>query len=115
MMIECLASVMAGNALVAPSLEDPESGVAPVFNASVVAVDIAAFGDRDVILEDAERLRRAVLRLPAADGAEEVLLPGDRGRRLLAQRRTSGVPIVSGTWQKLLLLADRLAVNAVPV
>ena len=112
LMIECLASVMIGNALVAPVLEDPAHRVAPVFNAVVIAVEIGAFGERDTILGDAEELRREVRRLPTAVGVEEILLPGDRGQRMLNQRRSSGIPIVLGTWQKLLALADDLSVTS---
>ncbi len=111
LMIECLASVMSDNSLVAPVLGDPAHRVAPVFNAAIIAVEIGAFGEQDIILENAETLRREVRRLPAATGVEEILLPGDRGRRLDIQRRSSGIPIVLGTWQKLMALADDLSVT----
>jgi len=114
LMMECLASVMTGNALVARALEDPAHGVAPVFNAVVVAIEIGAFGEQGVIREDAERLRREVHRLPAAVGVEEILLPGERGQRLLIQRRSAGIPIVRGTWQKLMALAAHLSVTPPP-
>ena len=114
LMIECLASVMVGNALSRHCSRSPNMPWCPSSTRQWSRSTSERSETRDVIREDAERLRRTVLDLRAADVAHEVLLPGDRGRRLLTERRSTGIPIVIGTWNKLMSLADELCVKAAP-
>ena len=57
-MIECLCSLVAGNPIIAPALAARGALDAPFLNGVAMAVDLAAFGDRDRILAEAEELGR---------------------------------------------------------
>jgi ureidoglycolate dehydrogenase (NAD+) len=111
LMIEVLCSLLAGNPLIAPALGGARP---PGFNGLVIAIDPAAFGDREAFLASVRALAAAVHALPAASGADAVLLPGERGRRTEAQRRTAGIALPRGIAARLAELASRLGVE-VPV
>lgn len=114
LMIEVLCSLLAGNPIIAPALagEDPQG-----FNGLVVALDPAAFTDREGFLAHVHALVQAVHAAPRAAGADRVLLPGERGRRTAEQRSHSGIPLARGTATKLAELAGRLGVDmaAIPL
>jgi ureidoglycolate dehydrogenase (NAD+) len=111
LMIEVLCSLLAGSPLIAPALGGARP---PGFNALVVAIDPAAFGDREAFLTSVRALAAAIHALPAASGVGAVLLPGERGRRTEAQRRAAGIALPRGVATKLAELASRLGVE-VPV
>ena len=48
--------------------------------------------------------------LPKAPGTDEILVPGERGDRVLEERRRDGIPLAAGTWRALGEAADRLGV-----
>ena len=107
LMIEVLCSLLADNPIIAPAL----TGADPVgFNGLVIAIDPAAFGDRNRFLANVRTLASAIHALPAAPGVE-VLLPGERGRRTQAERRAAGISLPRGTAAKLAELAARLGVD----
>jgi ureidoglycolate dehydrogenase (NAD+) len=112
-MIECLSSLLVSESRVAPDLESWAIGDDPFLNGSVVAIDPAAFGDRDLFEREAERLGRAIAGLPRAKGAERIYLPGERGDAIRAEREVKGIPIPKGTWQRIGKTAQTLGV-AVP-
>ena len=49
--------------------------------------------------------------LPLRDGFDETLLPGERGGRIEAARRATGIPIRAATWEALGALAKKLAID----
>jgi ureidoglycolate dehydrogenase (NAD+) len=102
-MIECLTSLALANPLIAPSL---------VLNGTVVAVDLAAFGDVDAFTAEADRLGAAIAALPRAEGVERILLPGERGDAIRADRESAGIPLPQGTWSRLVATAKKLGVSA---
>src|SRR5262245_54473711 len=59
-MIECLTSLLLSNPRLAPDLEDGSIENNPFLNASVVAINIAAFGDPERFRREAERLGRSI-------------------------------------------------------
>jgi ureidoglycolate dehydrogenase (NAD+) len=107
LMIEVLASVLAGNPLIAVALGGAGD---PGGNGLVAALDPAAFGD-DFILE-VDRLGAAIKSLPPAAGSDSVYLPGERGFAEMERRSHAGVPVVRGTLSRLLALASKLNVAA---
>lgn len=108
LMIEVLCSLLAGHPIIAPAL----SGADPVgFNGLAIAIDPAAFADRDRFLADVQALATAIHSLQPAPGVEAVLLPGERGRRTAAERSHSGIPLARGTATKLAELATRLGIE----
>ncbi|MEH3148614.1 MAG: Ldh family oxidoreductase [Methylobacterium frigidaeris] len=110
LMIEVLASVLAGSPIIAAALS---GGGTPGFNGTVIAVDPGAFGPADAFLEAMERLRDAIAGLPPAIGADAVRLPGERGYATAGERSAGGIPLVRGTVARLTALASELGV-AVP-
>lgn len=104
LMIECLTGMMVGN----PLLEAILSGREPKGhrqNALVIAFNIAAFTDAGDFAQSSSALAAALKALPKANDAEEILMPGERGAAVEAERRRSGIPLAGGTWKRLERLA----------
>jgi LDH2 family malate/lactate/ureidoglycolate dehydrogenase len=110
-MIECLCSLMAGNPIIAPALAASGALDAPFLNGVAMAVDLAAFGDRDRILGEAEELGRRIRVLPRDEHVERIYLPGERGDSILHERTRDGIPLPQGTWSRLLACAKELGVT----
>jgi ureidoglycolate dehydrogenase (NAD+) len=111
-MIECLCSLALSNPRVAPTLESGALTDDPFLNGMAIAVDLAAFGDLDQFRSEADRLGDAIAALPRASGVDRILLPGERGDRIMAEREISGIPVPKGTWQRLVAAAQGIGVTA---
>jgi len=111
LMIECLTSLLLSEPRIAPDLENWAIGDDPFLNGSVIAVDPAAFGDRDRFLAEAERLGTAIAGLARADGVDRIMLPGERGDAIRAERERNGIPIPKGTWQRIAKAAQAVGVK----
>jgi len=111
LMIECLASLTVGSPLISLALS---GGLAdnPFLNAIAIAVDLKAIGDLDAFTDEVDRLGDAITGLPRAAGIERILLPGERGDAILAEREASGIPVPAGTWKRLVASAETLGVKA---
>jgi ureidoglycolate dehydrogenase (NAD+) len=110
-MIECLTSLLVSEPRLAPDLESWAIGDDPFLNGSVVAIDPGAFGDRTKFLREAERLGMAIASLARADGVDRIMLPGERGDAIRAEREITGIPIPKGTWQRIAKAAQALGVE----
>jgi ureidoglycolate dehydrogenase (NAD+) len=110
-MIECLCSLTVHNPVVATALEAGGSLENPFLNGVAIAIDLSAFGDADAIRAEADRLGDAVANLPAAEGVERILLPGERGAGILRERERDGIPVPGATWLRLLASAEGLGVE----
>jgi ureidoglycolate dehydrogenase (NAD+) len=110
-MIECLCSVAAGNPIIAPALAAGGALDAPFLNGVAIAVDLAAFGDRERILAEADELGRRIAALPRDERVERIYLPGERGDGILRERMRAGIPLPQGTWSRLLAAAVELGVT----
>ncbi len=110
-MIECLCSLALSNPRVAPDLEAEDPGDSPYLNGAAIAVDLAAFGDHAAFLNEAARLGAAIAGLPRAAGVERILLPGERGDAIMAEREAAGIPIPAGTWQRVVKAAESVGVK----
>jgi LDH2 family malate/lactate/ureidoglycolate dehydrogenase len=100
LLIECLASLLTGNPLLAESLEGTPLGKRHRQNAAVIVLDIARFVDPVQFRREAGRLARAIKALPPQPGME-VLLPGERGRRSAQERRRDGIPLPKTVYAEL--------------
>lgn len=109
-MVECLASLIASNPLLAESLEDTPEGRRHRQNGLVLAIDLARFADPQSFREEVERLVKALKALPVAAEAEEILMPGERGRRTAERRAREGIAIPRAVRDELQALAGRLGV-----
>ncbi len=84
LMIECLASLLAGSPILADHLEKRNSRHRQ--NGLAIAIDIARFTPLDSFRAEIARLARDLKSLPPQPAAE-ILLPGERGHRNAAARR----------------------------
>ena len=110
LMIECLTSLLALNPLISEFLEQTPEGLRHRQNGLAIAIDVARFGDAAAFRREVERTVRAIKALPRAEGAEEILVPGERGARTHAKRSRDGVPVPPAVWKELAALAARLGV-----
>lgn len=109
LMIECLASIAAGNPVIAPALHGAAPADGPRMNGVAVALDIAAFGDAHGFLREVDSLAAAVAAVPTREDAT-VLLPGERGAAVMEMRLREGIPLPLGTWNRLAKTASGLGV-----
>ena len=113
-MVECLASLIASNPLLAESLEGTPEGRRHRQNGFVMAIDIAQFGEPEDFRREVDRLVNALKALPLAENSQEILMPGERGRRTLEKRTREGIPIPRAVHDELRMLAARLGVAMLP-
>jgi LDH2 family malate/lactate/ureidoglycolate dehydrogenase len=114
LMIECLTSLIAGNPLLAESLEGTREGQRHRQNGLVIAIDLARFCDPVGFRREVERLVKALKSLPVDPQAGEILMPGERGRREFERRGRDGIPVPRAVWRELEALAKRLGVAVAP-
>lgn len=107
LMIECLASLAAGNPVVGPALAGRTGSH---MNGVAIALDLAAFGDPADFTASVDALAAAVAAQPRAAGVDRLLLPGERGDAEAERRRAEGIPLPPGVWKQLLDAAARLGV-----
>ncbi len=110
LMIELLSSVLAGNPLLAESLEGTAAGKRHRQNGVCIAIDIARFIDPAAFALEAGRLARDIHALPATDPAEPPMTPGERGDRMMRLRAQTGIPLPPPVAADLRALAARLAI-----
>jgi len=76
----------------------------------MLVIDPAEFGGARHFAAEVDQLADYVRSCPRAEGVEEILLPGDPERRVLATRRQSGIPLDEENWRALTSLAERVGV-----
>ena len=104
LMIECLTSLLAGHPIISEALSDRDKRHRQ--NAAVMAINIAAFTDVDAFKTNVEDLASALKALPRAADTDEILLPGERGDRICAQRSRDGIPVPQALWQSIVAIAE---------
>lgn len=110
LMIECLTSLVLGNPIAAEVLEGTADGKRHRQNCLALAIDVARFGDVSAFQREAQRLIRVLKALPRAAGVDEILMPGERGRRTLERRTREGIPIPPAVLAELTKVAQHLGV-----
>jgi uncharacterized oxidoreductase len=78
-----------------------------------ILLDIAQFAGAGHFLQEVHALSKSVRTCRRAEGASEILLPGDPERREKAHRLEAGIPLDDGTWNQLVKVAGGLKV-AIP-
>ncbi|GAA1753725.1 Ldh family oxidoreductase [Streptomonospora arabica] len=74
----------------------------------LVGIDPARFMPADAFRAQVEDFCAELRSTPAAEGADEVLVPGDVERRARAERAENGIPVPSSVWEELnALVPDR--------
>ncbi len=111
LMFECLTSLIVANPLLAPAIDGEPGAEKHMQNGLVIAINIAQLGDIGLYGTEIDRLVNALKTLPRADGVDEILVPGERGDRVLSHRQKHGIPLPVGTWSRLRDVADPLGVS----
>ncbi len=75
-----------------------------------IVLDITQFAGSEHFLQEVSLLAENVRQCPKAEGAGDIMLPGDPERREKAKRLQSGITLDDGTWGQLTQLADKLKV-----
>jgi len=101
LMIECITSLLAGLPLLASAFENPAERTDYVQNALVAAIDPAMFPAAEDFPAEVDRLARRLAEQPRADGCDEILMPGERGDREAARRRSDGIELSAALWRQL--------------
>ncbi len=110
MMVEILAGAVSGGVCIRETPINPNGNC--VF---MLVVDPAAVGGPEHFANEVAGLVEFVRGCPRIDPAQEIQLPGDPERRVLAERLAHGIPLDEGNWQELVKLAERVNVPlAVP-
>jgi len=76
----------------------------------VAAVDIATFTDLAQYKANADAIVDGIKALPTAEGFSEVLVPGEPEDRVYDERVKNGIPLPTGTWQKLEAASKRFGI-----
>lgn len=115
LLFECVTSLLVGNPIISAALGDGPGARRHRQNAIVVAIDIAAFTDVAGYKANVDALAAAVKALPRASGFDEILVPGERGDRILIERRSRGIPLPPGTLRGVAEIATRLDIPVPPL
>lgn len=111
LMIECLTSLLAAKPIIAPKLAKDPQARGHWQNGTLIAIDVARFGDAAAFRREVERLVKAIKALPRAPGSEEILVPGERAARTLARRSREGIPLPQAVVEELNAVAKNYGVE----
>jgi ureidoglycolate dehydrogenase (NAD+) len=111
LMIELIASLLVGNPIIVETLEKTENATKHRQNAFLIAINVASFGAAEDFAASLERTVKDLKALPRQDGFAEILMPGERGARELAERQRSGITIPAATWKEVTGVAKRFGVS----
>jgi uncharacterized oxidoreductase len=103
LMVEIFAGALSGGVTIREVPINPNGNC--VF---MLLLNPAGLGGADHFAREVEQLTRFVYSCPTVDPAQEILLPGDPERQLMAERLRTGIPLDEGNWQALVELATRL-------
>ncbi len=111
MIAEVLGGILSGNGL---GREWLDRGAAAINGLWLEAIDVREFQELDAFHAKVQELRSFVHSRKPAPGFDEVRLPGERSRRVAAERRRDGVPVADADWEALVRVAGELSVADVP-
>jgi LDH2 family malate/lactate/ureidoglycolate dehydrogenase len=110
LVFEMLASGLAANPIVPAFHSGSKEGRRHRQNGFILAVDVSAFLPLKEFTESVDESVDAIKALPVAEGAAEILVPGERGRRSYDERSSTGIPLGPKVWRELSESADALGV-----
>lgn len=81
-------------------------------NASLIAVDIAAFTDPAAFRRTVDETLDTIKNLPRLSAEEEILIPGERGARTYESRAREGISVSADVWSSLTKAAKKYGLAA---
>ena len=108
---ELLTSGLMRNPIVTAFHQKTPEGRKHKQNASLIAVDIAAFTDAGAFRRTVDETLDTIKKLPRL-GVEEILIPGERGARTFETRGRDGVSLSADVWDSLAKAADKYGLPA---
>ena len=111
LMFECISSLLVGNPLVEAELTGVDGERRHNQNGFLLAIDINAFIDVQSYGASVDRMVNLIKALPKASGTDEILVPGERGDRVLKERSRDGIPLTPDTWRALGEAAESFGVD----
>jgi hydroxycarboxylate dehydrogenase B len=105
------AALLGGLGLTADGGQEADQGGGSINGVFLVVLDPGAFGDGERYRTMVAGTLDAAERVPPAEGAAEVLVPGEPERRSRAQRDREGIPLAPSTWQELVQVAERFGLT----
>ena len=106
MMIDIFCGALSGGLVSREKAESPKGNC--VF---MMIIDPAHFGGAEHFANEVKQVAQFVRDCPRADGVDRILLPGDPEREMRARRKSEGIALDDGNWQKLIELAEQLGVE----
>lgn len=111
LMIEMLASLTVANPLITEFFSGKPNAKRHGQNAWVIAVDVFKFCPEPVFRADVARTIAALKALPPTTEGGDILMPGERGLREAAKRRTNGIPLSVNLASELAALASKFELS----
>jgi uncharacterized oxidoreductase len=106
LMIEIFSGALSGGVTIRERPINPNGNC--VF---ILLIDPEHLGGREHFAAEVSQLCAFVRDCPRIDGVNEIQLPGDPERRILAERLENGIPLDDGNWRQLTALAEKLGVS----
>jgi uncharacterized oxidoreductase len=106
LMVEILSGALSGGVCAR------EVAINPIGNCVfLLALDPDKFGGAEHFAGEVSSLLDFIRGCPRVEGVDEITLPGDPERRVLACRQADGITIDNGNWAQLVQLAEKLGVE----
>jgi ureidoglycolate dehydrogenase (NAD+) len=113
-MFECLTGLIPAAPILARAIGAPGPR-RNAQNAMLIALEIAKFRPVEEFCRDVDALATLLKSQDRRPGADEILLPGERGRHTAETRTRTGVPVSARIWQQLVDVAAGLKVGLPPI
>jgi LDH2 family malate/lactate/ureidoglycolate dehydrogenase len=111
LVFELITSALVANPIVSSFHSGDPEGRKHRQNGVLIAVDVSAFLPLDEFTAIVDETLDAIKGLPAADGTESVVYPGERSAATFETRRRDGIPIPKKIWDALATDAEKLGVQ----
>lgn len=113
LLIDVLTGALAGGAVGSGVVGLDGTGAAAVSHL-LIAIDVAAFGDRDAFLERVAQIITEVHGSGRREGVDRLLIPGQLEHEMQQRRRRDGIPYPAALLERIDALASRLDVDLPP-
>ena len=101
LMIECLTSLAVNNPIIEPVLRTGAPLNGRPINGVAIALDISMFGEKDLVGKQVDDLVKQLHSVGKSEGVKNIYAPGERGDAIKTKRQKSGIPLATGTIQRL--------------